>query len=121
MHAHLRNCDLLRVPFAAVIYILFSTRSIPSSLIFPFIKLGHVSSFEDGGEVLLEVPDLATAPRSNTTYALASGDLNPIHVNGAIALLAGLPTTITHGMWTSANGAGTAMGRAPKCKLHSFV
>ncbi|KAI9178750.1 fatty acid synthase alpha subunit Lsd1 [Blastocladiella emersonii ATCC 22665] len=43
-----------------------------------------------------------TAPASNTAYASVSGDYNPIHTNPLLADLAGLPDTITHGMWTSA-------------------
>lgn len=53
---------------------------------------------------LLAEADVVTAPKDNQGYAVASRDLNPIHVNPYIADLAELPTTITHGMWTSANG-----------------
>ncbi|KAB2841693.1 acyltransferase domain-containing protein, partial [bacterium] len=53
---------------------------------------------------LLAEADVVTAPKNNHDYAVASRDLNPIHVNPYIADLAELPTTITHGMWTSANG-----------------
>jgi enoyl reductase-like protein/3-oxoacyl-ACP reductase-like protein/acyl dehydratase len=53
---------------------------------------------------LLAEPDTVTVPRSNERYAIAGGDFNPIHVNGYIADLAGLPGTITHGLWYSANG-----------------
>jgi len=53
---------------------------------------------------MLSQPDTVTAPKDNGPYAVASRDLNPIHVNPYIADLAELPTTITHGMWTSANG-----------------
>ncbi|EPQ31808.1 fatty acid synthase [Pseudozyma flocculosa PF-1] len=42
------------------------------------------------------------APASNEAYSRASGDFNPIHVNPYFASLAGLPGTITHGMFTSA-------------------
>jgi malonyl CoA-acyl carrier protein transacylase/acyl dehydratase len=39
---------------------------------------------------------------SNQNYADISGDTNPIHVNPYFASYAKLPSTITHGMWTSA-------------------
>ncbi|KAF2665752.1 putative fatty acid synthase subunit beta [Microthyrium microscopicum] len=42
------------------------------------------------------------APASNDTYAQVSGDFNPIHVSRVFAKHAGLPGTITHGMYTSA-------------------
>lgn len=42
------------------------------------------------------------APASNETYARVSGDYNPIHVSRAFASYAGLPGTITHGMYSSA-------------------
>ncbi|TID30496.1 hypothetical protein CANINC_000849 [Pichia inconspicua] len=43
------------------------------------------------------------APASNETYAAVSGDYNPIHVNKIFAAYAGLPGTITHGMYSSAS------------------
>lgn len=43
-----------------------------------------------------------TAPRTNSTYSQASGDFNPIHTSLPFARYAGLPGTITHGMWISA-------------------
>lgn len=49
------------------------------------------------------VPDKVSVPSENNTYAIASGDLNPIHTNPYFAILTNLPSTITHGMWTSAN------------------
>ena len=42
------------------------------------------------------------APTTNTSYASASGDYNPIHVNPYFSDLAALPNCIVHGMWTSA-------------------
>ncbi len=51
-----------------------------------------------------------TAPLSNQMYALASKDVNPIHTSGAVAALAGLPTTITHGMFTSCVGRQLIQG-----------
>lgn len=52
---------------------------------------------------LLAEPDVSRAPDTNLPYASASRDLNPIHRNELVASLAGLPGTITHGMWSSAN------------------
>ena len=43
------------------------------------------------------------APTTNETYAAVSGDYNPIHVNKIFAAYAGLPGTITHGMYSSAS------------------
>ncbi|KAJ1962768.1 fatty acid synthase alpha subunit Lsd1 [Dipsacomyces acuminosporus] len=43
------------------------------------------------------------APETNWEYSAASFDFNPIHTNPYIASMAGLPGTITHGMWTSAS------------------
>jgi len=59
---------------------------------------------EGAAYTLLPSPLVVTAPPSNTPYAAASLDLNPIHRNATLAALAGLPGTITHGMWTSAQG-----------------
>lgn len=42
------------------------------------------------------------APVSNEPYARVSGDYNPIHVSRIFASYAGLPGTITHGMYSSA-------------------
>ncbi|KAJ2812529.1 fatty acid synthase alpha subunit Lsd1 [Coemansia furcata] len=41
-----------------------------------------------------------TVPDSNWEYARISTDNNPIHTNPYIADVAGLPDTITHGLWT---------------------
>jgi len=38
-------------------------------------------------------------------YARASGDLNPIHLDGDAARAVGLPRAILHGMWTLAQAA----------------
>lgn len=59
--------------------------------------------FQTGGYQLLNEPDKIQAPDENAGYAIASKDFNPIHTNIYFAQLANLPTTITHGMWTSAN------------------
>ncbi|OAP62564.1 fatty acid synthase subunit beta [Fonsecaea erecta] len=42
------------------------------------------------------------APTSNEPYSAASDDFNPIHTSPSFARLAGLPGTITHGMYCSA-------------------
>ncbi|KAJ2747571.1 fatty acid synthase alpha subunit Lsd1 [Coemansia sp. BCRC 34301] len=44
-----------------------------------------------------------TVPDSNWEYARVSADGNAIHTNPYIADVAGLPGTITHGLWTSAS------------------
>ncbi|KNC98227.1 phosphopantetheine-protein transferase domain [Spizellomyces punctatus DAOM BR117] len=63
--------------------------------------------FKSGGYSILPDPKVfpatVTVPLSNGAYAVASGDLNPIHTNPYFADLANLPGTITHGMWTSAS------------------
>ncbi|ODV58075.1 tetrafunctional fatty acid synthase subunit FAS1 [Ascoidea rubescens DSM 1968] len=41
-------------------------------------------------------------PDTNEGYAAVSGDYNPIHVSRVFSEYAGLPGTITHGMYTSA-------------------
>jgi fatty acid synthase subunit beta len=56
--------------------------------------------FEGNGYMLSS--STFTAPKSNQSYASVSGDYNPIHTCPVFADLAGLPDTITHGMWTSA-------------------
>jgi len=45
-----------------------------------------------------------TAPSSNFVYALASKDVNPIHLNPYSVALASLPDTIVHGMYSSSQG-----------------
>ncbi|KAJ2069200.1 fatty acid synthase alpha subunit Lsd1, partial [Coemansia sp. S2] len=52
-----------------------------------------------GNQELLQV----TVPDSNQEYARVSADGNIIHVNPYVADIAGLPGTITHGLWTSAS------------------
>lgn len=42
-------------------------------------------------------------PASNEPYSIISGDFNPIHTSPIFAKYAGLPGTITHGMYTSAS------------------
>ncbi|PVH99334.1 fatty acid synthase [Periconia macrospinosa] len=41
-------------------------------------------------------------PKNNEKYSYASGDFNPIHTSETFAHMAGLPGTITHGMYCSA-------------------
>ncbi len=53
-----------------------------------------------------------TAPRSMESYALASGDRNPLHLDGPIAALAELPEPIVHGMWTASVAAHRALEAA---------
>lgn len=49
-----------------------------------------------------DVSSTFTTPLTNEPYSKVSGDFNPIHVNPYFSCYASLPTTITHGMWTSA-------------------
>ncbi|KAJ2557525.1 fatty acid synthase alpha subunit Lsd1, partial [Coemansia sp. RSA 1822] len=63
--------------------------------------------FGDGGYELTAIsPEYLTkaiVPNTSHEYARLSFDRNPIHTNPYIADMAGLPETITHGMWTSAS------------------
>ena len=59
-------------------------------------------SFENPIPLSGKTPLELKAPLSNETYAKVSGDYNPIHVSRAFASYAGLPGTITHGMYSSA-------------------
>ncbi|KAI7825086.1 acyl transferase domain-containing protein [Kickxella alabastrina] len=65
--------------------------------------------FDDGGYQIIPYSSSsddqmkATVPNSNEEYARLSWDSNPIHTNAYIADVAGLPGTITHGLWTSAS------------------
>lgn len=70
--------------------------------------------FPTGGYAMLAAPDKVSARDENQTYALASKDLNPIHTNWYMATLAELPTTITHGMWSSANAFRVVQSFAAK-------
>ncbi|KAF5389975.1 hypothetical protein D9757_013855 [Collybiopsis confluens] len=42
------------------------------------------------------------SPLTNEPYSMISGDFNPIHINPYFSCYAGLPGTITHGLWSSA-------------------
>ena len=63
------------------------------------------SMFETGRilDISEEILDASTrCPEANMPYSVVSGDTNPIHTNPYFADLAALPSTIVHGMWTSA-------------------
>ncbi|KAJ2220379.1 fatty acid synthase alpha subunit Lsd1, partial [Coemansia sp. RSA 485] len=61
--------------------------------------------FDDGGYAIIpqagESQLITAAPKTNSECAWISGDYNPIHTNPYIADIAGLPGTITHGVWIS--------------------
>ncbi len=54
-----------------------------------------------------EIPELRTTPDKYLPYryAGASGDFNPIHIDGEFAQAVGLPGRILHGLWTMAQVA----------------
>jgi len=72
---------------------------------------------------------LLRAPASNRAYAVASKDVNVIHLNPYLIPLASLPTTITHGMYSSAKmrqavamatgASGVLHGRARIVRFHA--
>lgn len=47
-------------------------------------------------------PAVFKAPATNEPYSSVSGDFNPIHINPYFSQFASLPSTITHGMFSSA-------------------
>ncbi|KAJ2884155.1 fatty acid synthase alpha subunit Lsd1 [Coemansia asiatica] len=61
--------------------------------------------FDDGGYTLVPQAGksqlVSITPKSNHGCAIISGDFNLIHTNPYVADLAGLPDTITHGVWTN--------------------
>jgi len=59
-------------------------------------------NFENAIPLNGQTPLELKAPASNEPYARVSGDYNPIHVARVFASYAGLPGTITHGMYSSA-------------------
>jgi fatty acid synthase subunit beta, fungi type len=64
-----------------------------------------------------------TTPTTNHAYARSSGDFNPIHVSRVFAAYAGLPGTITHGMFTSAAVRQTvekAVGSGKDVRMKSY-
>lgn len=54
-----------------------------------------------------KIPELRITPDKYLTYryAGASGDFNPIHIDGEFAQAVGLPGRILHGLWTMAQVA----------------
>lgn len=64
-----------------------------------------------------------TSPATNSAYARASGDFNPIHVSEPFSKYANLPGTITHGMFTSAavrQLVEKAAGANEKVRMRSY-
>jgi len=59
-------------------------------------------NFENAIPLSGKTPLILKAPSSNESYARVSGDYNPIHVSRVFSKYAGLPGTITHGMYSSA-------------------
>ena len=59
------------------------------------------------GEPGAKIPELRVTPDKYLTfrYAGASGDYNPIHIDGEFARAVGLPGQILHGLWTMAQVA----------------
>ena len=51
---------------------------------------------------VVRVNATVTAPTDMHAFAAVTGDHNPLHTSTAVALLAGLPGPIVHGMWISA-------------------
>jgi len=96
--------------------------NIPHSL---FQRLGkpreESSFFAEGGYQLLGTPDVTSSPDENHTYAFASRDFNPIHTNPLFATLASLPSTITHGMWFSANARRVIESYVANDQVRSFL
>jgi len=85
--------------------------------------VGGASILQSGGYNMLVEPDAVNAPTDNVPYASASRDLNPIHRHNYVADLAGLPTTIVHGMWSSANARRVVEKHAAggdSSRIHSF-
>ncbi len=62
-----------------------------------------MSDWQAGGPT----PELRVTPDKYLTYryAGASGDFNPIHIDGEFAQAVGLPGRILHGLWTMAQVA----------------
>ncbi|KAJ1867276.1 fatty acid synthase alpha subunit Lsd1, partial [Coemansia sp. RSA 486] len=65
----------------------------------------NIVLFDDGGYKIVpqagESQVTTLTPDNNAEAACITGDFNPIHTNPYIADIAGLPDTITHGLWTS--------------------
>ena len=66
------------------------------------VAIDQPVNFENPIPLSGKTPLALKAPASNETYAKVSGDYNPIHVSRVFSSYAGLPGTITHGMYSSA-------------------
>ena len=66
-----------------------------------------MSQAQIAGESGAKIPELRVTPDKYVTvrYAGASGDFNPIHIDGEFARAVGLPGQILHGLWTMAQVA----------------
>jgi acyl dehydratase len=66
-----------------------------------------MSQAQIAGEPGAKIPELRVTPDKYLTvrYAGASGDFNPIHIDGEFARAVGLPGQILHGLWTMAQVA----------------
>ena len=66
-----------------------------------------MSQAQIAGEPGAKIPELRVTPDKYLTfrYAGASGDFNPIHIDGEFARTVGLPGRILHGLWTMAQVA----------------
>jgi len=77
----------------------------------------------DRFEVGTELPECLFPPLERATLALfaeASGDRNPIHIDGEFARNAGMPDVIAHGMLGMAWLARLVTGWVPQSKLREF-
>ncbi len=61
------------------------------------------------------------APREMEAFAHASGDLNPIHRDPALAALAGLDDIVVHGQWTTAAACALLADRPIKVARSAFL
>ncbi|KAJ7077160.1 fatty acid synthase [Mycena belliarum] len=68
---------------------------LPQGLSTPLANEGYTLTNTSGATVF-------NAPLTNEPYSKISGDFNPIHINPYFSDYASLPTTITHGLWSSA-------------------
>ncbi len=77
-----------------------ASQPLPTGLPAPAASAGPEGvPIERPREILREA---ITAPVDMAAFAQASGDLNPIHRDPAVAALAGLPAPIVHGQWLAA-------------------
>ncbi|KAH9950013.1 fatty acid synthase [Amylocystis lapponica] len=63
---------------------------------------GRMTPLPNDGYTLTSADSIYNSPVTNEPYSKISGDFNPIHINPYFSDFAGLPGTITHGMWSSA-------------------